>query len=105
MLNKIQLFIFQQMKKNAQNTSSNIVLRSMYHVHITLGILQKVIRETPMMLVLLQKDLIMLDQACVAGIKALAKKRKEDNSRREEEEEEEEEIIIVEEDQEEEEVK
>ena len=45
-------------------------------------------------LVLLQKDLIMLDQACVAGIKALAKKRKEDNSRREEEEE----IIIVEED-------
>jgi CRP-like cAMP-binding protein len=42
-------------------------------------------------LVLLQKDLIMLDQACVAGIEALAKKRKKSNSRREEEEE----IIIV----------
>jgi CRP-like cAMP-binding protein len=33
-------------------------------------------------LVLLQKDLIMLDQACVAGIKALAQKRKKGNSRR-----------------------
>ena len=38
-------------------------------------------------LVLLQKDLIMLDQACVAGIKALAMKRKKSNSRRQEEEE------------------
>jgi CRP-like cAMP-binding protein len=43
-------------------------------------------------LVLLQKDLVMLDPACVAGIKALAKQRKESNK-----EEEEEEIIIVEE--------
>jgi CRP-like cAMP-binding protein len=33
-------------------------------------------------LVLLQKDLILLDQACVAGIKALAKKRKKSNSGR-----------------------
>jgi hypothetical protein len=33
-------------------------------------------------LVLLQKDLIMFDQACVAGIKALAMKRKKSNSRR-----------------------
>ena len=31
-------------------------------------------------LVLLQKDLIMLDQACVAGIEALARKREESNS-------------------------
>ena len=38
-------------------------------------------------LVLLHKDLIMLDQACVAGIKALAMKRKKSNSRRQEEEE------------------
>ena len=44
-------------------------------------------------LVLLQKNLVMLDQACVAGIKDLAMKRKKSNSRREEEEE----IIIVEE--------
>ena len=43
-------------------------------------------------LVLLQKDLIMLDQACVAGIETLAKKRKKSNSRREEEQK----IIIVE---------
>jgi hypothetical protein len=50
-------------------------------------------------LVLLQKDLIMLDQACVAGIETLAKKRRESNSRREEEEDEE--IVVVEEEEEE----
>jgi CRP-like cAMP-binding protein len=33
-------------------------------------------------LMLQQKDLVMLDQACVAGIKALAKKRKASNSER-----------------------
>jgi CRP-like cAMP-binding protein len=33
-------------------------------------------------LMLQQKDLVMLDQACVAGIKALAKKRKASNSKR-----------------------
>ena len=47
-------------------------------------------------LVLLQKDLIMLDQACVAGIEALAKTLRESNRQRKEEEEEE--IIVVEED-------
>jgi hypothetical protein len=50
-------------------------------------------------LVLLQKDLIMLDQACVAGIETLATKRRESNSRREEEEDEE--IVVVEEEEEE----
>ena len=49
-------------------------------------------------LVLLQKDLIMLDQACVAGIEALAKARRESNRQRKEEEEEE--IIVVEEEEE-----
>jgi hypothetical protein len=49
-------------------------------------------------LVLLQKDLVMLDQTCVAGIKALALKRKKSNSRREEEEDDE--IVIIEEEEE-----
>jgi CRP-like cAMP-binding protein len=52
-------------------------------------------------LVLLQKDLIMLDQACVAGIETLAKKRRESNTSSRREEEEDEEIVVVEEEEEE----
>jgi CRP-like cAMP-binding protein len=42
----------------------------------------RAVTERVKVLMLLQKDLVMLDPACVAGIKALAKKRKEGNDGR-----------------------